>query len=153
MWRKGVHLLKRPLVSSSLVRTSTNPHGKTLVSCHIRPTFLMVNLLSIPTWAYQGTPMRNDSYEPSRRTKPSKRCNYSNVGCECRKPGPDIVNRTPEFPLYFTIRKCSTTEIRVTLNLFYEKDGAICYPDTTHFVRIDVGHDLWVRSIHCISTS
>ena len=28
------------------------------------------------------------------------------------------------------------------LSLFYEKDGAICYVDTAHFIREDVGHDL-----------
>ena len=70
---------------------------------------------------------------------------YNNVGCECRKPEIGIVNRAPPFPVYFAIRQCSPTEIRVTFNLFYEKDGAICFVDVSHPVGFDVGHDLYVN--------
>lgn len=106
-------------------------------------SMVLTSLLeSIPTWAYQGTPITPDAYDVQHRTKPAKRCDYADVGCNCRNPGIDIGNPSPAFPLYYTIRHCSDTEIRVALNLFYEKDGAIAWVDTTHFVSVELGHDL-----------
>ncbi len=64
------------------------------------------------------------------------------VGCDCRNPDLESGNPTPALPVYFAIKQCLETEIRITLNLFYEKDGAICWFDTTHIFHIDVGHDL-----------
>lgn len=96
----------------------------------------------IPTWAYSGTLSSSDIYYPQNRTLPAKRCMYNNVGCDCRQPGVPIGHPAPAFPIYYTIRKCSDTEVRVTFNLFYEKDGAICFaPGPVHPVPYDVGHD------------
>lgn len=86
-------------------------------------------------WAYQGGPHSYDTFAPENRTYPSKRCPYPNVGCDCRQPEVGIGNATPLFPLYYTIRQCSDIDVRVALNLFYEKDGAIAS-------GIDLGHDL-----------
>ncbi|KAL8829941.1 MAG: hypothetical protein Q9170_005962 [Blastenia crenularia] len=98
--------------------------------------------ISIPTWAYQGSPTTPDIYDKNHQTKPAKRCMYSNVGCDCRKPDISIGHAAPEFPVYYTLRKCSDTEVRVTFNLFYEKDGAICFAiGPVHPVPFDVGHD------------
>jgi hypothetical protein len=45
-----------------------------------------------------------------------------------------IGNRGPAFPIYFTYKRCSDTEVRVVYNLFYEKDGA-------EVIGIETGHD------------
>ena len=38
----------------------------------------------------------------------------------------------PDFPTYFTVRKCSPSKVRIAYNLFWEKDG---------FAGIGTGHD------------
>lgn len=96
----------------------------------------------MPTWAYQGSPTTPDTYNPQSRTKPAKRCWYNNVGCDCRQPGLSIGNAAPAFPVYYAIRQCSDTEVRVTFNLFYEKNGAICWETIGLPHPYDVGHDL-----------
>ena len=50
-------------------------------------------------------------------------CGWPNAGCNCRTPGVGIGNPGPAFPVYFTFSKCSSTQIRVAYNLFYQKDG------------------------------
>ncbi len=50
-------------------------------------------------------------------------CDWPNTGCNCRKPGVSISNPGPSFPVYYTYQKCTSTEIRIAYNLFYEKDG------------------------------
>lgn len=59
------------------------------------------------------------------------------MGCNCRKPGVAIGNASPVFPVYYTYKHCNAGDIRVSLNLFYEKDGAIV-------IAPDTGHDLYV---------
>lgn len=48
-----------------------------------------------------------------------------------------IGNPSPVFPVYYTYRQCNTGDIRVSLNLFYEKDGAYLFGQ-------DTGHELYV---------
>ena len=62
------------------------------------------------------------------------------VGCHCRNPGVSAGNPSPAFPVYFTVKQCSDTEIRVSHNLFYEKDGFILWTPAVIF-DTDVGHD------------
>ncbi|EFX03921.1 hypothetical protein CMQ_849 [Grosmannia clavigera kw1407] len=50
-------------------------------------------------------------------------CDWPDTGCNCRKPGVAISNPGPSFPVYFSFLKCSSSEIRVVYNLFYQKDG------------------------------
>lgn len=59
------------------------------------------------------------------------------MGCNCRKPGVAIGNPSPVFPVYYTYKQCNAGDIRVSLNLFYEKDGA-------HVFGQDTGHELYV---------
>lgn len=59
------------------------------------------------------------------------------MGCNCRKPGVAIGNPSPVFPVYYTYNQCNTGDIRVSLNLFYEKDGAYVFWE-------DTGHELYV---------
>lgn len=87
-----------------------------------------------PTWAYGGSPTKGDVYDDGHKTKPAGQCEYPNVGCKCRNPDVDIGNAGPAFPIYYTFRRCSDTEVRVVYNLFYEKDGA-------NFGVIKTGHD------------
>lgn len=98
---------------------------------------LSIEKKSIPTWAYQGTPSTPDTYETSHRTPAASRCNYPDVGCNCRNPGVAIGNPSPPFPIYYTYRQCNDGDIRVSLNLFYEKDGAYWFGQ-------DTGHELYV---------
>ncbi|KAK4465102.1 hypothetical protein QBC42DRAFT_283728 [Cladorrhinum samala] len=67
-------------------------------------------------------------------------CDYPNVGCNCRQPGIAISNRGPSFPVYYTYSRCTSAEIRVAYNLFYEKDGT--NPDQLFGHRYD-----WERVI------
>jgi hypothetical protein len=86
-----------------------------------------------PTWAFGGSPTSNDVYDSNHKTPPAAQCEYPDVGCKCRKPGVAIGNVGPEFPIYYTFKKCSDTEVRVVYNLFYEKDGAkVGVIDTGH---------------------
>ena len=88
---------------------------------------------SIPTWAYSGSPSSNDIYDTAHRTPAAPRCNFPNVGCNCRNPDTGIGNPSPDFPVYYTYQKCNDNEVRVSLNLFYEKDGFIDV--------VEYGHD------------
>ena len=96
---------------------------------------LRTPLCSIPWWAYNGGEHSYDTFTPEMRTYPAIRCRYPNVGCDCRQSRDEIGNATQPFPLYYTIRQCSDTDIRVSLNLFYQKDGAL-------WLIWDLGHDL-----------
>ncbi|KAG2026395.1 hypothetical protein GB937_001905 [Aspergillus fischeri] len=94
-----------------------------------------------PTWAFGGSPTSSDIYDDAHKTPAAPQCDYPNVGCRCRNPGVGIGNRGPAFPIYFTYKRCSDTEVRVVYNLFYEKDGA-------EVIGIDTGHDYdWERVI------
>ncbi|KAF4262822.1 hypothetical protein CNMCM8812_000305 [Aspergillus fumigatus] len=94
-----------------------------------------------PTWAFGGSPTSSDIYDDAHKTPPAPQCEYPNVGCRCRNPGVGIGNRGPPFPIYFTYKRCSDTEVRVVYNLFYEKDGA-------DVIGIETGHDYdWERVI------
>ncbi|RLL97596.1 hypothetical protein CFD26_105512 [Aspergillus turcosus] len=94
-----------------------------------------------PTWAFGGSPASPDIYDDAHKTPAAPQCDYPNVGCNCRNPGVGIGNRGPAFPIYFTYKRCSDTEVRVVYNLFYEKDGA-------EVVGIETGHDYdWERVI------
>lgn len=54
----------------------------------------------------------------------SKTQDWPNTGCgSCRVPGVEPGNPGPSFPVYFTYKNCTETEVRVAYNLFYEKDG------------------------------
>lgn len=88
-----------------------------------------------PTWAFGGSPTSNDVYDSSHKTPAAAQCEYPDVGCKCRNPGVAINNRAPDFPIYYTFKRCSDTEVRVAYNLFYEKDGAKVIG------VIDTGHD------------
>ncbi|PIG69109.1 hypothetical protein AARAC_009581 [Aspergillus arachidicola] len=95
-----------------------------------------------PTWAFGGSPTSNDVYDSSHKTPAAAQCEYPDVGCKCRNPGVAIKNRAPDFPIYYTFKRCSDTEVRVAYNLFYEKDGAKVIG------VIDTGHDYdWERVI------
>lgn len=48
-----------------------------------------------------------------------------------------IGNPSPVFPVYYTYKQCNAGDIRVSLNLFYEKDGA-------YVLGQDTGHELYV---------
>ena len=103
-------------------------------------------MISIPTWAYGG-PNGPDVYNAGHRTPGGARCGFrtetyeqNRVGCNCRNPGVDIGHSTPSFPVYFTVNQCSNTEIRVSHNLFYEKDGFLLGDQVPPF-GIDTGHD------------
>lgn len=95
-----------------------------------------------PTWAFGGSPSSSDVYDSNHKTPAAAQCEYPDVGCGCRKPGVAIHNAGPEFPIYYTFKRCNETEVRVVYNLFYEKDGAkvIGVIDTGH------GYD-WERVI------
>ncbi|KAF3396420.1 hypothetical protein F1880_006584 [Penicillium rolfsii] len=94
-----------------------------------------------PTWAFGGSPTTADIYDDAHKTPAAPQCEYPNVGCKCRNPGVGIGNRGPAFPVYYSYRRCSDTEVRVVYNLFYEKDGAT-------FGAIETGHDYdWERVI------
>ena len=88
-----------------------------------------------PTWAFGGSPTSNDMYDSSHKTPAAAQCEYPDVGCKCRNPGVAINNRALDFPVYYTFKRCSDTEVRVSYNLFYEKDGAKVIG------VIDTGHD------------
>lgn len=88
-----------------------------------------------PTWAFQGSPDSPDVYDDAHKTPPAKQCDYPDVGCHCRNPGVDRDHPGPEFPIYYSYRKCNETDVRVVYNLFYEKDGAQVLD------VIDTGHD------------
>jgi hypothetical protein len=52
-----------------------------------------------------------------------------------------INNEGPRFPIYFTTKQCSETEVRVAYNLYYQKDGA-------EVLFVETGHDHdWERVI------
>lgn len=95
-----------------------------------------------PTWAFGGSPTSNDVYDSNHKTPAAPQCEYPDVGCKCRNPGVAINNAGPDFPIYYTFKRCSDTEVRVVYNLFYEKDGAKVAG------IIDTGHDYdWERVI------
>jgi hypothetical protein len=77
-----------------------------------------------PTWAFSGSLSSPDIYDAAHQTKPAPQCQYPDVGCKCRNPGVPIGNQSPEFPIYYSAKKCNATEVRVAYNLYYEKDGA-----------------------------
>ncbi|OBT60811.1 hypothetical protein VE03_09809 [Pseudogymnoascus sp. 23342-1-I1] len=86
-----------------------------------------------PTWAFRGSPDTPDIYDLAHQTVPAPQCQYPNVGCNSRNPGVPINNQGPRFPIYFTTKKCSDTEVRVVYNLYYQKDGAkVLFVDTGH---------------------
>lgn len=87
-----------------------------------------------PTWAFGGSPSTPDVYDSAHKTPPAPQCQYPDVGCKCRNPGVGIGNPGPAFPIYYTYKRCSDTEVRVVYNLFYQKDGA-------EVVGIETGHD------------
>ncbi|KXG51453.1 Necrosis inducing protein [Penicillium griseofulvum] len=94
-----------------------------------------------PTWAYGGSPDTADIYDDAHKTPGVPQCEYPDVGCNCRQPGVPAGNPGPQFPVYYTYKRCSETEVRVAYNLFYEKDGA-------DFGAIKTGHDYdWERVI------
>lgn len=79
----------------------------------------------------------------------ANRCLYPHMDEACRQPGVPINSPAPDFPVYFTVKSCpledGTADVWVTLNLFYEKDGAWCsYIDAVNAPRHDgdEGHDL-----------
>ena len=78
---------------------------------------------SIPLWAYDGSATSPDIYDPQDRTKPSPLCKYPKVGCSCRNPEYNTGHSADPFPVYYTVRRCSDDDVRVSLNLFYQKDG------------------------------
>ncbi|KAB8075779.1 hypothetical protein BDV29DRAFT_171251 [Aspergillus leporis] len=95
-----------------------------------------------PTWAFGGSPTTNDVYDSNHKTPAAAQCEYPDVGCKCRNPGVEIGNAGPKFPIYYTSKKCSDTEVRVVYNLFYEKDGAKVVG------IIDTGHEYdWERVV------
>ncbi|KAB8264581.1 hypothetical protein BDV32DRAFT_117245 [Aspergillus pseudonomiae] len=95
-----------------------------------------------PTWAFGGSPTTNDVYNINHKTPAAAQCEYPDVGCGCRKPGVPINNAAPDFPIYYTFKRCNDNEVRVAYNLFYEKDGAKVIG------VIDTGHDYdWERVI------
>lgn len=104
----------------------------------------MTDIDSYPTWAYDGTPTNPDDYIPQDRTPPEPRCVYPNVGCKCRQPGVPAGNPGPDFPVYYTVTRCSDTDVRVALNLFYEKDGAAVGLGVVKKSYCDTGHNLYV---------
>lgn len=77
-----------------------------------------------PTWAFEGSPTTNDTYDLAHQTPGAGLCPYPDVGCSCRNPGVPVGTEAPPFPIYYTYERCSSTEVRVLYNLFYEKDGA-----------------------------
>ncbi|KAF9886476.1 hypothetical protein FE257_011383 [Aspergillus nanangensis] len=95
-----------------------------------------------PTWAFRGSSAAADVYDDAHKTVPAAQCEYPNVGCNCRNPSVGSGNPGPEFPVYFTVRRCNDTDVRVVYNLFYEKDGAEVLG------VIDTGHDYdWERVV------
>ena len=89
----------------------------------------------VPDWTFGGSPDSSDVYDDDHMTKPAPRCEYPDVGCECRTPGNDTGRPAPPFPVYYTFQKCNDSDVRVAYNLFYQKDGA----DAAGI--IDTGHD------------
>ncbi|KFY40815.1 hypothetical protein V494_03313 [Pseudogymnoascus sp. VKM F-4513 (FW-928)] len=86
-----------------------------------------------PTWAFSGSPDTADVYDSAHQTVPAPQCDYPDVGCNSRNPGVATGNQGPRFPLYFTTKKCSDTEVRVAYNLYYQKDGAkVLFVETGH---------------------
>lgn len=86
-------------------------------------------LAAAPMWFFGQAMNRPPCYPTSatdssgRQTGSAALCSWPDAGCNCRNPGVGIGNAGPSFPVYFTFRKCSDTEIRVAYNLFYQKDG------------------------------
>ncbi|KAF7557395.1 hypothetical protein G7Z17_g649 [Cylindrodendrum hubeiense] len=77
-----------------------------------------------PTWAFGGNPNQHngDVYDSDHQSPGGDECQYPNVGCNCRTVGASS-RKGPQFPIYYTYNKCSDSEVRVSYNLFYEKDG------------------------------
>ena len=98
---------------------------------------------SIPTWAF-GTDKSNQTLDAAHRTKAAERCLSSSPAdttylyCFCQHPTSDIGQKSPDFPIYFSVKRCSDSDIRVSLNLFYQKDGY-----TLGWLK-DTGHDWYV---------
>jgi hypothetical protein len=80
----------------------------------------------MPTWAFGGQPNQNngDTYAADHQTPGAGSCFYPNVNCGCRIPNTPKGSKTPDFPVYYTYNRCSDNEVRVSYNVFYEKDGA-----------------------------
>jgi hypothetical protein len=86
-------------------------------------------LAAAPMWFF-GQAMNQPPCYPTSATDASGHqtpsaalCDWPNTGCNCRQPGVGIGNPGPSFPVYFSYEKCTSTEVRVAYNLFYQKDG------------------------------
>jgi len=63
------------------------------------------------------------SFQDGRQTRPAAVCPWPDTGCNCRKPGVPTAHQGPDFPIYFTYKRCAADKVRIAYNLFYEKDG------------------------------
>lgn len=64
-----------------------------------------------------------------KQSKPAHLCKFPDVSCTCRQAGIEPGFKGPEFPVYYSTKRCGDSEIRVAYNLFYQKDGFA--PDNT----------------------